>query len=78
VHPVLAFENKLGQPIRATELVLTVGDEHGIHKGLTAHPRHNHPGEYAFSYQFPHPGHYVLRVFPPSMDSSFEIPMDVR
>jgi hypothetical protein len=45
--------------------------------GLVAHPRTKGPG-YAFRYTFPHPGRYTLKVFPPSVASAFEIPLDVR
>ncbi|HEY1811286.1 MAG TPA: serine/threonine-protein kinase [Kofleriaceae bacterium] len=77
VRPHLEIRNKLGQPVRAQELVLTIEDDHGQTKGLSARP-HKGEGHYSFSYAFPHAGHYVLRVFPPSVDSSFEIPIDVR
>lgn len=89
----LELKNKLGQPIVADEIVLTVADSTGAAKGLTARPRRPRstsgsssgsgsaapvPGRYYFSFTFPEPGTYVLRVFPPSIDSSFEIPIDVR
>ena len=77
VRPHLEIRNKLGQPVRAQELVLTIEDDRGQTKGLSAKP-HRGDGHYAFTYAFPHAGHYVLRVFPPSVDSSFEIPLDVR
>ena len=77
VRPHLEIRNKLGQPVHAQELVLTIEDDHGQTKGLSARP-HKGEGHYSFSYAFPHAGHYVLRVFPPSVDSSFEIPIDVR
>jgi len=77
VRPHLEIRNKLGQPVRAQELVLTLEDDRGQTKGLSAKP-HRGEGHYAFTYAFPHAGHYVLRVFPPSVDSSFEIPLDVR
>jgi hypothetical protein len=32
---------------------------------------------YTFGYTFPAPGRYLVRVFPPSVDSTFEIPVDV-
>jgi hypothetical protein len=76
----LEIKNKLGQPVAADEIVLTIADETGAAKGMTARPR-NDPkavkGRYYFRYTFPKPGHYTLRVFPPSVDSSFEIPIDV-
>ena len=77
VRPHLEIRNKLGQPVHAQELVLTIEDDHGQTKGLSAKP-HKGDGHYSFSYAFPHAGHYTLRVFPPSVDSSFEIPLDVE
>jgi tRNA A-37 threonylcarbamoyl transferase component Bud32 len=74
----IEIKNKLGQPISTPELVLTIADARGGVKGATAHPRRNAPGQYVFRTTFAHPGHYTLRVFPPSVDSSFEIPLDVR
>jgi eukaryotic-like serine/threonine-protein kinase len=82
----LEIKNKLGQPIVAEEIVLTIADETGAAKGLTARPRRANPnsttpptpGRYYFRHTFPKPGHYLLRVFPPSIDSSFEIPIYVQ
>ncbi|HEX5062404.1 MAG TPA: serine/threonine-protein kinase [Kofleriaceae bacterium] len=84
----LEIKNKLGQPVVADEIVLTIGDSTGAAKGLTARPRRTTganasatagaPGRYYFRYTFPAKGHYTLRVFPPSIDSSFEIPVDVE
>jgi len=73
----LVIKNKLGQPIIADEIVLTIADETGSAKGLTARPSRQVQGRYYFRYTFPKPGRYTLRVFPPSIDSSFEIPVDV-
>jgi len=89
----LELKNKLGQPIVAEEIVLTIADSTGAAKGLTARPRRPRtasgssgsgsataptPGRYYFAFTFPEPGNYVIRVFPPSIDSSFEIPIEVR
>jgi serine/threonine-protein kinase len=93
----LDIKNKLGQPIVADEIVLTIADATGAAKGLTARPRRANPassaspasaspsaaqpptpGRYYFRYTFPTKGRYTLRVFPPSIDSSFEIPIDVE
>jgi len=80
----LELRNKLGQPVVADEIVLTVADGTGAAKGLTARPRRastsgepGTPGRYYFRYTFPASGTYVLRVFPPTIVSSFEIPIDV-
>jgi tRNA A-37 threonylcarbamoyl transferase component Bud32 len=77
IHPRIEIKNKLGQPIKTTELVVTVADGNNGPTGMVAHPRKAGPG-YAFKYTFPHAGHYMLRVFPPSVASAFEIPLDVK
>jgi hypothetical protein len=85
----LEIKNKLGQPVIADEIVLTIADESGAAKGLTARPRTPRDtmtpediaglkGKYYFRYTFPKAGKYTLRVFPPSIDSSFEIAVDVQ
>jgi len=76
VRPKIEIKNKLGQPIKTAELVVTIADANGP-TGLVAHPRRSGAG-YAFKYTFPHPGQYVMRVFPPSVASAFEIPLEVR
>jgi len=76
VHPHIEIKNKLGQPIKTGELVVTIVSDAGS-TGLVAHPRTRGAG-YAFRYTFPHPGQYTLKVFPPSVASAFEIPLDVR
>jgi serine/threonine-protein kinase len=76
VRPHLEIKNKLGQPVTADEVVVTIADGKGA-TGLNARPRRK-PGHYTLSYTFPAAGHYVLRVFPPSVDSVFELPLDVR
>ncbi|MEO8842434.1 MAG: protein kinase [Kofleriaceae bacterium] len=77
IHPRIEIKNKLGQPIKTNELVVTIADESGP-TGLVAHPRKTGNAGYVFKYTFPHAGPYVLRVFPPSVASAFEIPLDVK
>lgn len=77
VRPHLEIKNKLGQPVSASEIVVTVADARGA-KGLSAKPHGDHAGHYTFTYTFPSAGHYIVRVFPPSVDSAFELPLDVR
>jgi serine/threonine protein kinase len=72
----IELKNKLGQPIATKSLVLTIADDANA-KGLTAAPTKS-PGSYQVLHVFPHSGRYTLSVFPPSIDSSFEIPLDVR
>jgi serine/threonine-protein kinase len=77
VRAHLEIKNKLGQPVKASEVVVTVSD--GKHaNGLSAQPHGDKPGHYIFNYDFPAAGHYVVRVFPPSVDSAFELPLDVH
>ena len=77
IRPHLEIKNKLGQPVVAREIVVTIADEHNGAKGITAMPHGDESGHYAFFYTFPSAGRYVIRVFPPSVDSAFEIPVDV-
>ena len=75
----LVLRNKLGEPLSASQLVVTVTDGNGTATGLVAQPHHDHAGHFTFSYTFPSPGPYVVRVFPPSSgDSTFELPLVVR
>jgi serine/threonine-protein kinase len=73
----LVIQNQLGQPVIASEVVATIAAARGA-AGLSAQPHGDAPGHYSFTYTFPAPGHYVVRVFPPSVDSAFELPLDVR
>lgn len=72
----IEIKNKLGQPVLTKALVLTIGDGSGT-KGLTAAPQKSR-GQYEVHHTFPRRGAYVLSIFPPSIDSSFEIPLEVR
>jgi hypothetical protein len=75
----LVLRNKLGEPLRADQLVVTVTDTRGAATGLVAQPPHDHAGHFTFRYTFPAPGTYIVRVFPPSSgDSTFELPLEVR
>jgi serine/threonine-protein kinase len=76
IRPHLEIQNKLGQAVVAAEIVVTITDDKNTAKGLTAKP-HGEGGHYSFRYTFPAPGRYIVRVFPPSVDSAFEIPIDV-
>jgi RNA polymerase subunit RPABC4/transcription elongation factor Spt4 len=78
IRPHLEIKNKLGQPVVADSIVVTISDDRGGAKGLTARPHGGEVGHYDFTYAFPQPGAYTLRIFPPSIDSAFEIPLDVQ
>ncbi len=75
VHLVLA--NKLGQPVAADSIVVTIEDPRGETRGITARPHGHDAGHFGFHHVFPSAGHYVVRVFPPSVDSAFEIDLDI-
>jgi hypothetical protein len=73
----LLIKNKLGQPVVADDVVVTIADPSGAAKGLSARGARRTRGAYYFHYTFPKPGHYTLRVFPPSVDAWLEIQVDV-
>ncbi len=73
----LVLSNKLGQPVAADSIVVTIEDPRGETRGVTATP-HGEAGHFGFHHVFPAPGHYTVRVFPPSVDSAFEIDLDVK
>jgi serine/threonine-protein kinase len=71
--------NKLGQPVVASEIVVTVTDPAGTAKGMVAKPLDASAGQYALRTAFREHGHYVIAIFPPSgPDSAFEVPLDVQ
>jgi tRNA A-37 threonylcarbamoyl transferase component Bud32 len=78
IRPHLEIKNKLGQPVMADSIVVTITDDKGTAKGLTARPHGDESGHYDFHYTFPTPGHYTMRVFPPSIDSNFELDVEVN
>jgi hypothetical protein len=77
IRPHLELKNKLGQPLIAEEVVVTITDALDGTKGIVAMPHDKHKGHYDFHYTFDKPGHYVMHVFPPSVDSQFDIAVDV-
>ena len=71
--------NKLGQPVVAPQIVVTVTDPAGSAKGMVADPRDASAGQYVLRTAFHDRGHYTIAIFPPSgPDTAFEIPIDVR
>ena len=78
IRPHLEITNKLGQPVVTDDVVVTLTDDAGVARGLHALPHGDGHGHYDFHYSFPAPGHYLMRVFPPSIDSAFEIDLDVK
>ncbi len=71
--------NKLGQPIDAPDLVVTVESPDGTAAGLSAHghgaaeKRH-----FGFRHRFRDRGHYNVRIFPPGSSSMFKLDVDVE
>jgi hypothetical protein len=70
--------NKLGTPLAAPELVLTLEDPHGLAKGFSAHAHGHEAGHYGLATSFAEAGHYVVRIFPPDSDSVLELALDVK
>ncbi len=73
----LEIWNAIGAPFDVKQVVVTIEDPHGGATGLTAAASKRTKGKYAFTYVFPGPGHYVLRVFPPEVASVFLIDVAV-
>jgi len=77
----LELRNKLGAPIVADTLLVTVEDPAGTATAVTAYLRHDDPNQFVFSYDYKLPGTYQLRVFPPEdiarSPSTFLIPFVV-
>ncbi len=87
IHPRVAMRSririltKLGQPIDAADLVVTVEDPKGAATGFTARRRaaaDNLPSYFAFRHAFAERGHYIIRIFPPESDSVFRVELDVE
>src|SRR5262249_51992044 len=68
--------NKLGQPVSAESLVVTVTDPKGVARGFSAAPRRN-PGNFGFRYVFARDGEYRVRVFPPDSDTELRLTLHV-
>jgi tRNA A-37 threonylcarbamoyl transferase component Bud32 len=75
------LRNKLGAPIIADQLIVTIEDPEQRGIGITARPRQDNPEQFGFSYDYKQPGTYRLRVFPPEdaarSPSTFEIELVV-
>ena len=71
--------NKLGQPIDAPDLVVTVEDPHGTAAGLSAKGHgEKEKRHFGFHHRFAEPGHYNVRIFPPGSSSMFQLDVDVE
>jgi hypothetical protein len=76
------LRNKLGAPILADQLIVTIEDPEHRATGITARPRQENPEQFGFGHDYKVPGRYRLRVFPPEnaarSPSTFELDLDVR
>jgi len=75
---VFELRNKLGQIIKAENVVVTVQDPSGKATGVIARPRQAEPDQYSFRYDYKTAGTYHVRFFPPETASSFDVPLDVE
>jgi hypothetical protein len=77
----IELRNKLGAPILADQLIVTVEDPDHHAIGITARPRQDSPEQFGLSYDYKVPGTYVLRVFPPEdaarSPSTFDVELAV-
>ncbi|MBX3158220.1 MAG: serine/threonine protein kinase [Deltaproteobacteria bacterium] len=73
----LDLRNKLGAPIGAEQLIVTIEDPTGKATGTAARPRRNVPDQYNLTVKFTDPGRYVVHIFPPETDTSFDFTLDV-
>ena len=71
------LRNKLGQLIKAENVVVTVQDPSGKATGVIARPRQAEPDQYGFLYDYKTAGTYHVRIFPPETASAFDVPLDV-
>jgi serine/threonine protein kinase len=75
------IQNKLGAPVIAEQLIVTIEAPDGEKTGITARPRQDHPEQFGFSYEFSQAGTYQLRVFPPEQaarsPTTFDVPLVV-
>jgi hypothetical protein len=74
----LELRNKLGAPLDADQVVVTVEDPSGRATGLIARPRYADPSQFVFPARFPVAGTYRVRVFPPETSSTFEVELTAK
>ncbi|MEO8703494.1 MAG: serine/threonine-protein kinase [Kofleriaceae bacterium] len=77
----IELRNKLGAPILAEQLIVTMEDPEHRALGITARPRQDSPEQFGLSYDYKQPGTYILRVFPPEdaarSPSTFDVDLAV-
>ena len=77
----IELRNKLGSPIVADQMIVTVEDPSGMATAVTTRPRQEDPNQFGFVFEYKTPGTYHMRVFPPEdvarSPSTFSIPLDV-
>jgi len=75
------LRNKLGAPIVADQLIVTIEDPAHRATGIMARPRQDNPDQFGFGFDYKTAGIYHLRVFPPENEarspSTFDVELDV-
>jgi serine/threonine protein kinase len=73
----LEIKTKLGSPLTAREVVVTVEDPHHNATAQTAAMHGDQAGHYMFRHRFAEPGAYVVRMFPSETESVTTLDLDV-
>ena len=77
----IELRNKLGEPIVADQLIVTIEDPDHHAIGITARPRQDNAEQFGLSYDYKTAGTYRLRVFPPEdaarSPSTFDVELAV-
>jgi serine/threonine-protein kinase len=73
----LEIKTKLGSPLTAREVVVTVEDPHHNATAQTAAMHGDQAGHYMFRHRFAEPGAYVVRIFPSETESVTTLDLDV-
>jgi serine/threonine protein kinase len=77
----LEIRNKLGAPVTAETIIITVENPDGRALAVTARPRQDNPEQFTFAFDFKTPGTYHLRVFPPEdatgSTTTFDVALNV-
>ncbi len=77
IHAHLEIRTKLGSPLRAKEVVITVEDPHHNATAQTAVIHGNRSGHYVLRHTFAEPGPYVIRIFPSETQTVSTLDLDV-
>jgi serine/threonine-protein kinase len=77
VRAHLEIRTKLGAPLSAKQVVVTIEDPRHNARAQTAQVLVEHPGHYGFRHTFTEPGSYVVRIFPSETESVSTLVLDV-